>query len=217
MPVAPPPAATANVVADQVDATAFPLLRDYLRGLPNGLRSYPGCQVIADYAIRLQHEFRTVWPTLTLPEELRRVLQERWLDGQYISTVLVTCQSLILRQHLGMTEEGYFKYSTERTASVLDNPVYKIVLAVVSPTLLLNNLQGRWGKFVRGVALLNLGGTKSTHTLKMVSPAGLHHSMWTLFYVKTFADLLRAARASDVRINAVQESSTDTLFELHWR
>lgn len=218
MSTAPPSVGpAANVLAEHIDATAFPLLRAYLGGLPNGLRSYPGCQGIADYAIRLQHEFYDLWPTLDLPVSLRDALRERWHDGQYISTVLITCQSLVLRQHLGLGLEEYSAYISKRTASVLDKPMYRILLAVVSPTLLLNNLQGRWGKFVRGVALLNLGGSRGHHRLKMVSPVGLNNPLWTLFYIKTFTDLLVAARAVDVHVEAVQESATDVVFEMRWR
>lgn len=206
-----------NVLADHVDSKHFPLLHGYLRRLPNGLHSYPQCQVISGFSIRLQRDLPNVWHDARLPTALRSALRDPWDESQFMSQVLATCQSLVMRDVLQASEEAYLKTANVVSWAVLSSPLYRSSLHVMSPNLLLLNMSQRFNQFVRGTGLVSLGGTKTTHRLRMVTPPNLCPPVWHRFYVNAFVNVLRASRATYPEVQIVHESNTHTLYDLKWR
>ena len=206
-----------NVVANQVDGNVFPLLHDYLQQLPDGLRSYPQCQVISGFSVRLQRDLPDIWRDTRLPMALRSALREPWEEGSFLPQVLVTCQSLVMRDVLQTSESDYLRTANVVSWSVLSGPLYRAALHVMSPNLLLLNVSQRFSRFVRGTELVSLGGTKTSHRLRMITPPHLCPPVWHRFYVNTFVNVLRASRAQEAEAQIIHESDTQTLYDLKWR
>ena len=199
-----------------VDPQCYPLLAGYMRNLPLGIHSYPHCAMVSDAARRLQSEYASLWDAADLPKDMQAALTQPWKEGDFVPLTVVTAQSLILQDRLGLTQEQYLQRAQGVALQILKQPLYRNFLAVLSPQTLLLGLTWRWEKFYRGVKLMALGGDRYGHKVVLKAPPGIFTDTWCKFLCATFYEVLLLTHAKRPRVTHHCISETDTVFMLRW-
>ena len=197
-------------------ARDFPATARYLEKLPQGLRSYPDCQLLADGARWMQRTHAAVWRHTSLPPTLRTQLTQPWTSETWIPMVLAVAQAELVRESLGLPDEDYLTVAAGRALNLLQRPGYRAVVRVLTPHLLLLGMHWRWGKFHRGITLDSKGGSRYSHVIQMTQPEHIFPPISYRFYARVFTGLvaLTGAQPGDVEIATM--SPTRTQYVVRW-
>ncbi|HJL16441.1 MAG TPA: hypothetical protein RMH99_12340 [Sandaracinaceae bacterium LLY-WYZ-13_1] len=184
-------------------------LDDYLRSLPEGLRSFPGAQVkgnVLDEQLEWAAEVGAPLDPRVEPE-LKR-LRPFGRTPEWVPEVVNNAVSLNAR--LGFDgDRAWLDALYDRQAELYRRPLYRALLMVLSPTLLLMAASDRWRAYRRGSDLVvdrwqRDGATRFT-TGTLVHPPGLYSSLMLTGHARTLQAAIDAAGAEDSRVELEDE------------
>lgn len=198
------------------DAAALPYTAAYFQGLPHGLDSYPKCQVRADVAREILKRFPQIFqhPGVS-PEVVQRLrgslTREEWMpDVQGIIT------RVLVRDIVCASDEEYDKWSYDVAGELFKRKLFKMLMYVLSPTLVLLGTEKRWGTFRRGTTLKSrVDG--NTAVAELTFPRNLYTPIVLRGFGEAFRASLVAARAVDPQIELLVAEPELARWSVHWR
>ncbi len=128
-------------------------MHDYLERLPNGIDSYPDCQMKASF---LQEKFSSPpvpFDRARLPPVLQNLLNNPPPASVFVPTVHMFALNHALLDAMGGDEDAFERHTVDANRRQLTSPLYRAMFLFVSPKNLINNADARWGKVHRGVTL----------------------------------------------------------------
>jgi hypothetical protein len=204
-------------MAVSVDRTLYPSLAQYLEDLPGGLEAYAQVQAAADYALRLRASAPQLMQAPTLPEELRRRLSAPWRAGQWIPCTSVVMMSLLLRDRLCTDEAAYRHVIFERCRQQFAQPMYRALMFVLSPSLVLMGSAKRWSSFYSQSTLTPSKMRDKSATLTLTYPDRLFPEPWLEANGIGFCAAISCAGAKEPKSQFARITSTDCVYEITWR
>jgi len=198
-----------------LDPVRFPRASAYLSQLPYGLDSFPECTCRTDVARIILDEFPTLLAT-GLPPGLPRILTTAVRSKDVIPDVWGVLLRLMLRDGGVPDDASFLKWHAEMSAKVFATPMYRMLMHVLSPTLVLAGAQRRWNAYRTGTHLSSEGDKRGA-TLKLAYPKGLYTHLVVRCYAELFRASLQAAKAQDVLIAVTSHTPTETTYSLSWR
>ncbi len=164
----------------------YPRLERYIAQLPNGLDSFPECEIKAS-VFRTVLEFSDV-ALVGLPAPLQQLIEDPPPHNSWVPQ----CQGLALiiasveAQQLAGDGEGAWIQAA--AAKIFQSSMYRILMKVASPRILFKGSGMRWSAFFRGTSLAPvLGERVADIVLECPEP------MFTLDLATIFEDVFRAA------------------------
>ncbi len=198
-----------------MDRDRFPLLGAYLAALPQGLASYPACQVKGSVFRSLVASAPIALDQSGLPDELVARLREPPLPSEWSSEVQLNALGLAFQDQV---EPGrYEAWVYERNRRLLRAPLYKILFAVLSPERIFIGLPQRWGAFRRGTELTLLERVGSRARLRLGYPRHMHNETTLANVVIAFRAAADAAGALDVTARVARYDPFEATLEVEWR
>ena len=134
------------------DPQLYPHTHKYVSALPDGLASYPQCQIKADVFRDVGKEFPTLIGNRKVPESIRDYLSGNNRDN-WQAEVIANAVTLTIRDLNFATDQDYLDWFRRYIGGVFDKPLYRIVMHVLSTTLVVMGATGRWSSFHRGSSL----------------------------------------------------------------
>ena len=195
--------------------TALVHLSEFLRGLPHGLDSYPELTAKAS-------TFRPLLDGLQpfdhpdLPPALRALVRTpppvtTWVPEVHFQGLVFALRDLVHEDDSALTRFCY-----ERWLSLFRSPLYRVLLSVANPTVLVRAAAMRWGAFHRGSALRVAESGRGFAIVEISHAPGL----WTGIMAHAQAEGVRATldigrkTKSTIEVTAQAESLR---MEVRWR
>jgi hypothetical protein len=191
----------------------YPRLVDYLSGLPDGLRSHPECrsrsgilQVFLDAAPRLAEDQPPFIEALLRPSRLA-----------WISEVTLNAALLAIADVGWMTDAQLLEWNRATNRALFRGLVYRALMALFSPQLLLERAPARWESFHQGTRLTVTSAGPGAATGELAFPARLYTPLLLRVYAEAFAAGFEHARGRDVTVELEGWSDTSGRFRARWR
>ena len=139
---------------DNVDSARFPRLAAYLRFLPEGLASYPGCQAKgALVRAILDREPLADVSDDALPAEVRGLITTPPANSAWVSDLVFFGALLALADYRRMDDARYRAWLHEANNRLFKGPVYRALLSLTSPGVMLTLCSSTWSTLHRGTTL----------------------------------------------------------------
>jgi hypothetical protein len=203
-----------------LDQHAFPRATEYLQALPQGIDSYPDCQVRSDAFEQL----RIGYPDLAKAPGLPGVVAH-FLSGGYSSDWLPEVAGntllLMLRDSQLQSDEQFRIWACDDSFKIFRRPLYKALMFILSPALVVMGAAKRWGAFHKGSELyappIRQADGVSTVIADLSYPSNLFYGLSIDRQGQAFVAALRAASAKDPVVQCERLSDTQSRFVSQWR
>lgn len=200
-----------------IDARKFPRLSAYLKGLPDGLASYPEATAKASMFRDALMEKPVKEVVHLLPDPLAELVLYPPLVSTWVRSVLMQSIFLVMADHHHMTDEAFATWTHRTQKTLLGGPLYRAIVALASPTLLLNGASVRWRSFHRG-SDVDVKQTGPQEALLMLSfPRGLYAPTNLIGIAGGFQAVAELSNAKPVSVSVLEMTQTKARFEFRWR
>ena len=135
--------------------------------------------------------------------------------------VLGQIVNLMIRDAALPSDEAVLKWSYETSARFFNESPFRLLVRLLSPTLLVMGATQRWNAVHEGTELRTTrvartdGVSRTTGTLKF--PEGLFPELFLRGLVPAFQVAVESARATDVSARLAAFSPTEARYEIAWR
>ncbi|HCF57191.1 MAG TPA: hypothetical protein DFS52_04225 [Myxococcales bacterium] len=202
---------------DKVDPARFPRLAAYLRFLPEGLASYPGCQAKgALVRAIIDCEPLADLSDDALPAEVRSLITTPPTNSAWIADAVYFGALLALADYRRMNDARYRAWIHEANWRLFKSPVYRVLLSLTSPGVLLTLCSSTWGTMHRGTTLKVVDSGKGFGVAELTFPERAYDRA-VLEAIEV--GLLVALEQSNVKAPAVTTAAITTAsarFEARW-
>lgn len=197
----------------------YPTLDAYLRSLPNGIESFPDWQVKRDSLFFVRRELGK-HELSGLPESLRRCLDENQAD-KWIPDAGAVALALLYRDVGFSSDRQFLAAFYELNAELFKSPFYRVVMKVLSPTLVAIGSAKRWRAF-RSAGELRTEPVRVVDGRKIVDVTLQHiPTIYAPLYLKVFAEAFKAAidiaGAEDSRAEITKTGPSATHYRVSWK
>lgn len=199
-----------------MDRTRFPATAAYLDGMPLGADSFPEHLAKASlYRTALKDCPLTVErgalpdPVVDLIE--RPVPVSEWIPEARQRAIL----HAILDDHFRGDRDRFRRWVYDQNRALFASPLYRILMIVVSPKVVVRGVETRWGTFHKGIAVKAYPG-ENGGDLVMTFPVGLVDEIDCFGHAESFRAAIDAAGARDGTVEVVDRKSTEARFRIHW-
>ncbi|MGH1343045.1 MAG: hypothetical protein ACRBN8_15905 [Nannocystales bacterium] len=195
----------------------FPATAAYIARLPKGLESHPECLVKASL-YRSTLEMRPIPRTAaeTLPPQLKRMV----LQPDPVSAWVPEAHSLaLLTAHFDVcfgSHEEFERSCYLRQRRLFDSPLYRAVVKLASPNLLLRTAALRWGALHRGTTLEVSENRPGSAELSMEHPPNLWGEPTRIALTAGFRALLDLCGARNATVEVADASATHMRLSGRW-
>jgi hypothetical protein len=190
-----------------LDRSRYPLLAEYLEGLPGGLDAYPDCEGKASLITSALEGHDVEAMTEGLPPLLRDAIGNPMPAGLWAPAVLCDAVFFAVCDRYYPTEAAVRRWTHERTTAMADNVLYRALLRVPGPKILLKAGARAHGLFQRGTRFdLELKTGRAVVTLSF--PPRLHVGLNLVANVALWQALVEITGGKNVQSQLVSQTAT---------
>jgi hypothetical protein len=202
-----------------LDPRRFPLAAKYLAGLPEGLASFPGCEIHVDSFSFMRQTHPNLATTELLPEAAREVLLGNQ-RGDWIPEVLGNVLYLLLRDTAFHSDAEFLDWARQSSAATYSKPWARVIMHVLSPTLIVMGAGKRWSTFHRGSMLTPEKAAREGERISirgiLTYPAGLFDELLLQRYCRAFEAAIIAAKAQHPVADLASIDAGRSIFVMSW-
>jgi hypothetical protein len=191
--------------------------RAYLRGLPDGLASYPECVGKASIYRRFVDETALGDAATKLPHEIAALITQPRVHSSWVSEVLTTCLYLGVRDLCFPSDDAFVDHFREVNRAVVSSPMYRVMFALVSPLRLIDGGAKRMSALHRGLGVSILETRSHGGRLALSYPPNLLPRLIARCYATAFEVLVEAAGGKEPCAHLVRHEPDAATFDVTWR
>lgn len=201
----------------KVDSATFPRLARYLDQLPVGLDSYPECLARGAVA-RSRLDGRPIRDLTegALPPALLRYFREPPANTSWIPHVHMLSIALAIADWYRMSDEQYFQWAYQSNKQMLTGVIYRLLMSISSPALLLSLASARWSALHRGTILEVEDNADRKATVVLRFPPRLFDGFFVRSYGHIFKAVLELSNAKAVEWEVVEVTITTGRLHCRW-
>ena len=210
--------ATCSAMLAMVSSTArYAQLETYLRELPAGIGSHPEAEIKAS-VYRGAIEDRPLTGALEhLPSELADLVTSPRLVSTWVPTTHVQCLYLAIADHYRMTESVFREWSYQMQKRLYSGALYRSLLSLASPSLLLQGAKLRWRAVHRGTDLDIFPEGDQGALIHLRYPDGLYARMNLIGFESGFRTTAEIANGRTVQVDLKSATRREARFSARWR
>lgn len=200
-----------------LDSARFPRLAAYVRSLPQGLASHPDskargalvrsvveCDPLADV------------PENALPPEVRGLITTPPLNTQWIPDAVYFGALFALADYRHISEARLDEWLREANQRLFKNPVYRMLISLASPGVLLTLSSSTWGTMHRGTTFKVLSSDKQSGVAELSFPERLYDRNAIKSIGIGIEVALEHANVRSASVTTTAMTSTSARFETRW-
>jgi hypothetical protein len=195
---------------------SLPRLTEYLESLPRGLASYP--EYVQKASVYRQAFRRGLSRKLAphLPAELARLLTEPLPISAWLPEVQANCLFVALYETTYTEESAFIRDGTETARQLFNGPLYRILMSLASPALVVRRADTGWNAMHRGITLdARLAGEHAA-TVRVSFPRNLVPRVAALSYGSAFHAGIEAAGGKRVTCALTELASDHAAYQATW-
>ncbi len=196
-----------------LDKTRYPLLAEYLDGLPAGLESYADCESKASLANSAVEGHDATDLQEGLPAPVRALIHSPQPAGVWIPAVHADAVFFAVCDRHYTTEEAVVRWTYDRSMAMAKNPLYRALLRVPGPRILLKAGARAHGLFQRGTDFdIDIGDGEAEITLSF--PPRLHLGLNLAANTALWRAMVRIVGGRNVQCQLASTSDTRAVYQL---
>lgn len=200
----------------ELDAGQYPSAAAYLRALPGGLDAYPEAQCVTDVVLTLFEDFPALRDMDSASPRITELLRKPYKSGNWMLEAEANTILLMARDTHFRGDAAYLAWSEEMVRKVYDRPLYRVLMRILSPTLMVMGAQKRWSAFRRGTQFSVEKRGDRAYTLLLGFPQDLFNQLHLDAFGISFRVALEFAGAKDVQVPLTDSSRESGTFGLSW-
>lgn len=201
-----------------LDPAVFPRATQYIRSFSNGLGSFPEQRINRDVYL----DTATNFPQLlehAMPPELQDLITnpKGWAPEVWGIAVMLMTRDLCFE-----SDAAFLNWTRDDVAKMYKRPAYRMLMFVMSPSLVIMGAAKRWQAFHEGSILRAHATRKNKETgraetrLDLAMPEGLYPPLGLTVYGNAFASAIEAAGARDIRQESPSFDGEAYGYRLSW-
>ena len=191
----------------------YPRLMEYLGALPAGIHSYPECQSRAGLlGSVLARESRREAAPEPFVEALLRPATTPWVPEVRFNAAL-----LAIADAESMSDAQHLRWARATNGQLYHGLLYRALMAMFSPAVLLERAASRWDSFHRGSRLEVTGTHAGEARAVLTFPARLYTRLLLGGCGEAFAAAFEHSRGRDVTVELLEATEISGLFRCRWR
>lgn len=198
------------------DPESLPRTAAYLASLPDGLDSYPRCRVRTVVTREITDEFPAVLDHPGVDPEVRALLRRSIDGGEWMLDARGMALRLLVRDIAFETDATYHRWYFDVAGRVFAKPLYRFLMYVVSPTLVMLGATKRWAAFREG-STLTARLERNRGELELAFPRHLYPELTLVGFGEAFRASVLAARGREPKVELVEASADRGRWSLEWR
>jgi hypothetical protein len=201
-------------------SSRYPRARAYVKSLSQGLDSFPDCRVRGEVFDDVRLRFTEIGRDPMLPPVIAGFFKGEYAN-RWMPEVVGQAVNLMVRDAALPTDDALLKWSYETSSRLFRDSPFRVLMKLVSPTLLVMGAAQRWSALHAGTSLeagkveRTEGGSATSGLLRF--PAGLFPELFLRMLAPAFQAAVENARARDVAVNVARFSNTDAEYRITWR
>ncbi len=203
-----------------LDAQRFRRTAAYLEKLPDGILSYPECQLKSDIHEEVGREFPQLLQGGGLPVILKQYLTgqhtEKWFPEAAGNALMLSIRDVCFS-----TDAAFLKWSCDYIGRLFQRPLYRILMNVFSTSLVVMGASKRWSTFHRGTQLkpepLKKRDGRCYVTGEFSYPPHLYNDLIMDHMGSVYKAALLANRAEDIEIVVDSVGETKSRMSISWK
>lgn len=196
----------------------FPSVRAYIERLPDGLASYPEC--LAKVAlVRDIIESRPLDPDADhVPDEIRPMIASPPPLSSWVPEVHFVAAALtIFARDFGASDyDAYETWICTSNMALFRKPLYRVLIALLSPERLLVGTSKRWSAFHKGTSLTVVERTRGSARIDVAFPPHLYNHDMLRGMSAGLRAAVNVAGGRDVAIGIDDETPTSAQYWVRW-
>lgn len=198
-----------------LDPNSLPLSAAYVAALPRGLDSYPQCRVRTAVTRLTLERFPKLLAHPGIADEYKERLRGVLADGEWMPETVGTTLRILTREIVFESDADYKAWTFEISSEVFRRPAYRVLMYVMSPSLVMLGATRRWNAFREGTKLVaNVSG--NVGDIRLTFPPQLY----PLLVLEGFGEALRAslvaARARNVQLALDDAQPESARWSVSW-
>jgi hypothetical protein len=201
-----------------LDPQRYPRAHAYIAQLPQGLDSFPACRAKYDAIELLLEHSDELTKDASLPEPIRAALNGR--PGSWHPDAAVMAITLMARDRIFASDAEYMNFTYQSSSALFDRIIYRALMKLMSPTLLVMGSARRWTTFRSGTQLRSVGskkaGRRMTGEVILSHPPELFPDLFLHSLCHTFRAALDLSRGRGVEVRVGLQQGGETQYHLAW-
>jgi hypothetical protein len=181
------------------DPDSLPLTAAYVRALPHGLDSYPKCRVRTAVTQMVIERFPQALDHSGVDRAFAQRLRTAVSQGEWMPETLGTTLRILTRDTVFASDDEYDEWNFQIAGELFARPFYRVLMYVVSPTLVMLGAQRRWSAFREGTTLAAKPHASGGEVV-LTFPPHLYTPLVVAGFGQAFRASLVAARARGVTV-----------------
>ena len=210
-------ASTAEDTSELINGGRYPRTAEYIRALPMGLDSFPSCTSRRDAVASVLVAFPQLLELDEIPLSLRTTLRD---SSPTMPEVMAQSLLLLARDTVLKTDTSFEKYIYQSSAELFDRPMYRVLMKLVSPNLVMMGAGRRWNTWHLGTNLAarktGNAGNRVQAEATLTYPEGLFGPLSLQLFGFSFRAALDASRGRGVRVQVGAQSEGRCLYDISW-
>lgn len=201
-----------------LDRTLYPRAAAYLDSVAASSSANSEAKINADVFEIMRERFPKLLDGTKIPAIISDAFQGR--AGKWVPEVVGNALYLMCRDRAVPNDEAFFAFGYQGTLELFDKALYRVLMRVMSPTLVVMGAQKRWGAFHSGSELTpgkaSREGERTYVRATLRYPAKLFPRLMLDYNAHVFRAAVDAAgaKSSAAQVHNYTDSSAD--IEVSW-
>lgn len=186
----------------------------YVKRLPRGLDSYPGCAAKAS----LVNAYLASKPlsATSVPPALQALLDRPPRTNAWIPEVHFLTLALLIREQHFTSDEPFLAWVRDVNTNLFRGPIYRALMLVASTRMLAAGTPLRWRQFHQGTELTANHGEGSAVDLRFHYEPNLFGLLHVRLFLASLEAAITAVSGSASRTVAVEASTCEARARIEW-
>ncbi len=200
-----------------LDPARFPRLAAYLARLPRGIDSFPEAtgkvsvvRAFIESTQLLDFAFDGV------PEPVAQLVRSPPPHSSWVSEVLMMSTLYALVDHRRLPNAAIERWTYEQNKKLFDSRMYRALVALAGPSLLMRGTQLRWGAFHRGSTLELVDMDAHGASLVLRFPQWVFDEALLIGFGTGIRAALELSRAPDATVRLVEHTPRSARYQGRW-
>ena len=187
----------------------------YLASIPHGLDGHPECLHKGSVTRQVLQKF-PIDKLPRLPEPIQKLIDNPPLASAWVREVHATALYLAICDAHFDTDDAYVTFSADFNRNLLRSPLYRILMLVATPNLLMKRAGMRWGALHRGSTLfVEPAGDKVARGLVRY-PTELFPLLLMRCFATAFQAAIEGSGGKNVQVTMRERSAQQAEYDVSW-
>jgi hypothetical protein len=199
-----------------LDPAIFPRTAAYLAALPGGLDAYPHCRVRTAVTREITDQFPKVLDGPGIDPAIVELLRGSIQRQEWMPEAHGMLFRLLVRDVSFQTDADYHRWYYEIAGKIFAKPLYRVLMYVVSPTLVMLGAQKRWAAFREGTTL-SAKIDRNVGEIELKFPEKLYTELILVGFGEAFRASVVAARARNAKVELIEVAAERARWKASWQ